>query len=166
MTAVHPAALDDAALRAACDERRTKGCGPGGQHRNKVETKIVLVHRASGVTARAGERRSQAENRAMALRRLRLSLAVEVRRPAGPPSPLWRSRVRGGRISCNPSHADFPALLAEAMDAIAGAAFDPPAAAAGLGCTPTQLVRFLGDHPPALVALNRARAARGLHPLR
>ena len=97
---MHPAALDDAALLAQCDERRTKGSGPGGQHRNKVETKVVLIHRPTGLQGMAGERRSQEENRGMALRRLRLALAVEVRTPPGDrPSPLWLSRCRGGRIA-------------------------------------------------------------------
>jgi hypothetical protein len=139
----HPASVPEEALRAACEERRTRGSGPGGQHRNKVETKVILLHRATGIEVSAGERRSQPENRRVALRRMRLALAVAVRRPGGPPSELWRSRVRDGRISCNPDHADFPALLAEALDALAAAAGDSRAAAAALACTRTQLVRFL-----------------------
>ncbi len=165
----HPACLDGEALRRLCDERRTKGSGPGGQHRNKVETKVVLTHRATGIAGQAGERRSQEQNRHVALRRLRLALAVEVRTPgaaARAPSALWRSRCREGRISCNPAHADFPSLLAEALDVLADAGGEPARAAAILACTPTQLVRLLGDHPPALAALNAARAARGLHPFR
>ncbi len=166
---VHPATLDEEALRAQCDERRTKGSGPGGQHRNKVETKVVLTHRPTGVVGQAGERRSQPENRHVAVRRLRLALAVGVRTPgaaAAAPSPLWRSRCRGGRIACNPEHADFPALLAEALDVLADADHDPRRAGAILGCTPTQLVRLLGDHPHALAALNAARVAKGMHPVR
>ena len=152
----------------------------------------MLVHRATGMVGQAGERRSQAENRRVALRRLRLVLAVAVRTAppggwaggaGGPdgagvgggaggaataraPSPLWRSRCRDGRISCNPSHEDFPALLAEAMDALTAAGWEPRPAGAALACTPTQIVRLLGDHPPALAAANAARASRGLHPLR
>ena len=167
--ALHPARLEEGALLAQCDERRTKGSGPGGQHRNKVETKVVLTHRPTGVVGRAGERRSQEETRRAALRRLRLALAVSVRSPAAAaaaPSALWRSRCRGGRIACNPGHGDFPALLAEALDALAAAAWEPRAAAAALACTPTQLVRLLADHSPALAACNAARAGRGLHPLR
>jgi hypothetical protein len=167
--APHPAALDEAALRAQCEERRTKGSGPGGQHRNKVETKVVLTHRATGVVGQAGERRSQLENRHVALRRLRLALAVGVRAPgaaAAGPSPLWRSRCRGERVACNPAHADFPALIAEALDVLAETEWDPKRAGAVLGCTPTQMVRLLADHPPALVALNAARKARGLRTLR
>jgi hypothetical protein len=163
----HPASLDDEALRAQCEERRTKGSGPGGQHRNKVETRVVLTHRATGVVGQAGERRSQPENRSVALRRLRLALAVGVRAPAAAsPSPLWRSRCRDGRVACNPAHGDFPALLAEALDVLAETGHDPKRAGAVLGCTPTQLVRLLADHPPALAALNAARAAGGLRAMR
>jgi hypothetical protein len=165
----HPARLAEKDLLARCDERRTKGSGPGGQHRNKVETKVVLTHRESGIVGQAGERRSQPENRHVALRRLRLALAVEVRSPADAavaPSDLWRSRCRGGRVSCNPAHEDFPALLAEALDVLSSCSWDTARAGAILGCTPTQIVRLLGDHAPALVALNAARTALGLRVLR
>lgn len=165
----HPARLAEEALLARCDERRTKGSGPGGQHRNKVETKVVLTDRPTGVQGQAGERRSQPENRHVALRRLRLALALAVRAPgdaAAAPSALWRSRCRGGRIACNPSHADFPALLAEALDVLAAGGWDPARAGAILGCTPTQVVRLLGDHPAAMGVLNAARDALGLHRFR
>jgi protein subunit release factor B len=44
--------------------------GPGGQHRNKVESGVRLTHRPSGVVVSASERRSQAANREMAFDRL------------------------------------------------------------------------------------------------
>ena len=166
----HPACVEPVRLLRDCVERRTRGSGPGGQHRNKVETKIVLVHGPSGVTAQAGERRHLAQNRSVAIRRLRLALAVEVRGPAGAldraPSELFRSRVRGGRIVLSPEHDDFPALLAEALDCVGAAGHDPRPAAAVLGCSPTQLVRMLADHPPALAACNAARRDAGLPALR
>jgi len=163
---VHPAALPDDALLGACDEIRRRGSGPGGQHRNKVETLVSLTHRATGVRGEAGERRSQAQNRSVALRRLRLALAVGVRAPWAGPSELWRGRCRGGRIACSERHPDRPALLAEALDALATTDWVPRDAAAELGCSATQLVRFVATHAPALVELNRRRAALGLGRLR
>ena len=44
--------------------------GPGGQHRNKTETAVRLVHRRSGITVTASERGSQGQNRELAWDRL------------------------------------------------------------------------------------------------
>jgi len=165
---VHPAALDVERLLAECRVRRTRRSGPGGQHRNKVETAVVLEHLPTGVLAEANERRSQRENQAMAVFRLRVKLALAVRLPPGEngPGPLWKSRTRAGRISVNPEHADFPALLAEALDSIAVHEFEPAAAANALGCTPSQLVKLLRLEPAALKLVNDRRAAAGLHALK
>ena len=88
----HPASLDSSHLLAVCDVRRTRRSGPGGQHRNKVETAIVLTHEPTGVQAEASERRSQAQNLSAAVFRLRVNLALAVRGPrdpaAGPQSRL------------------------------------------------------------------------------
>lgn len=43
-----------------------RGSGPGGQHRNKVETAVRLTHIPSGIQAYAATR-SQADNRQMAM---------------------------------------------------------------------------------------------------
>ena len=168
-TPVHPAALDGELLSAECDMRRLRRSGPGGQHRNKVETAVVLHHRPTGVSAEANERRSQAENRSAALFRLRVNLAIQVRRDRGPqytPSTLWRSRCAGGQISINESHNDFPAVLAEALDVIASREADVKTAATTLGCTASQLVKLLKKQPRALALVNQWRSERGLHPLK
>ena len=165
----HPAALAPDRLLADCDVRRTRRSGPGGQNRNKVETAIVLTHRPSGLVAEASERRSQAENHAAALFRLRLALALAVRTPPDSeegPSPLWRARCRDGRLAINPGHDDFPALLAEALDVLADRAMDVRAAAEALGCSASRLTGLLRDEPRALRQVNDRRAQRGLRPLR
>lgn len=170
----HPATLDDEALLRQCRRSQGRGGGPGGQHRNKVETRIVLTHGPTGVQASAAERRSARDNLRVALFRLRLALAVHVRTPVPASDPFtdtrserWKRRVTSaGRIVVNPRHRDYPALLAEALDAIYASGGDPRRAAARLGCSPTQLVRLVRHHPPALAAWNALRAAHHLHPLR
>jgi peptide chain release factor 1 len=44
--------------------------GPGGQHRNKVETAVRITHIESGLSVVAGDSKSQARNKAEAFRRL------------------------------------------------------------------------------------------------
>jgi hypothetical protein len=168
----HPARLDPDQLAAECEFHATRRSGPGGQNRNKVETAVILTHRPTGITAEAAERRTQGENRRQALSRLRLKLAIEVRRPAGlhgegpfRPSDLWRRRCRCGRIAVNPEHDDFPALLAESLDVLAETGHDPKQAAAVLGCSPSQLVKLVKHEPRALMRFNECRRQAGLHPL-
>ena len=71
--------LADAALLAQCEMDRLRGSGPGGQKRNKTESSVRLRHRATGLAALAGESRSQHENKARALRRLRERIAFDLR---------------------------------------------------------------------------------------
>jgi ribosome-associated protein len=54
--------------------------GPGGQRKNRKETAIRLTHPPSGIIVIASERRSQAQNREIAFRRLIRKLA-QLNRP-------------------------------------------------------------------------------------
>lgn len=164
---MHPAALTLADLMAQCETRRTRRSGPGGQHRNKVETAVVLTHTPSGVIAEASERRSQAENLAVAQQRLRVKLAVAVRSVADEsPSELWQSRMQSGKLRVNPEHLDFPTLLAEALDTLAANDWRLSVAAEKLGVSGTQLTNLLRDAPEALAHHNSHRAERGLAALK
>ena len=165
----HPAALPLEELLKQCEIERKRRSGPGGQHRNKVETAVVITHRPSGIQGQASERRSQDLNRQMAVQRLRVQLAIHVRAPAPPDKPqsdLWASRVHGRQLAVSSEHADFPALLAEAIDSVDSAGYDLAQAAERLGVTSSQLVKLLKLAPEAMLRLNEERAARGLRPLR
>jgi hypothetical protein len=164
---VHPARLPVAELLEQCTVRHGRRKGPGGQHRNKTDSAVALIHKPTGVEGQAGERRSQVENHRNAVKRLRLRLALEVRSKADgerAPSELWLSRCRDGRIFCSTDHADFPALLAEALDVIACRHGHLSSSAEQLACTVSQLVKFLGKEPAALARVNDIRRSYGLPP--
>lgn len=164
---MHPAALDEEQLKSESDVTRTRRGGPGGQHRNKVETAVVVTHRATGVAAEANERRSQADNLREALFRLRIRLALAIRTtPESSPSDAWNRHLRGGRVQVNAHHDDFPTLLAEVLDGLAAADGNLPEVAETLGTSSSQLVKFLKLEPAAFRMINEQRQARGLHLLK
>ncbi|MGC3972182.1 MAG: peptide chain release factor-like protein [Pirellulales bacterium] len=166
---IHPAMFDDERLLVECSRQTTRRSGPGGQHRNKTETAVVLTHLPTGVRAEANESRSQLQNLESALFRLRRLLAEQLRTAVGPhssPSELWQSRTPRRRLELGDENSHFPALLAEALDRVVAHEFDFAAAAESLGVSTTQLVRFVHQSPAARQWINSERIARSLRPLR
>src|SRR5918911_3057819 len=72
-------ALTDEQLLAQCAVDTYRASGPGGQKRNKTSSAVRLRHGPSGLAAIAEESRSQHENKAWALRRLRQALYLKLR---------------------------------------------------------------------------------------
>ncbi|MEO0587289.1 MAG: peptide chain release factor-like protein [Planctomycetota bacterium] len=166
----HPAAMSDEELLARCATTRGRTGGPGGQHRNKVETAVRLVDGPTGLEGWASERRSQGENRRVALRRLRWKLAVGVRgvvELGAEPSERWRGRVtKRGTIELNAKHRDAPAMVAEALDWLADSGWDLAKAGRRLEVTGSQLVKLFKLEPSALELVNEKRKGRGERTLR
>ena len=165
----HPASIDVETLLTDCDIQRTRGSGPGGQHRNKVESAIVITHRPTGIIGQASERRSQHDNRRQAIDRLRIGLAVGYRVPVESTaiyktSALWQSRVRSGRISVSANHHDFPAMLAESLDVLSACHNDAVNAGQVLNCTASQLIKLVKKESSALEMVNRHRIRIGASP--
>ena len=173
---MHPASLSEDDLLEEVRLERTRATGPGGQHRNRVATAVRATHLPTGISTQAYERRSQLENKKMALRRLRLKLALDHRSTHADadyvapglhrPTELWRSRAHGERLSVSTQHRDFPALLAEALDTLDLYEDDVGKTAAALRVSRSQLIKFLNQEPAALAGLNSRRKGRGLRPLR
>lgn len=95
--------LDDDALLAQCEVQAHRASGPGGQHRNKAETAVRLVHAPSGVSAEGKDERSRTQNLRIALARLREKLARRAyrpppRRPTRPSRGAKQRRVEAKRL--------------------------------------------------------------------
>ncbi|HLZ57622.1 MAG TPA: peptide chain release factor-like protein [Ktedonosporobacter sp.] len=87
---------DRESLERDCDMEFFIASGPGGQHRNKVETGVRLTHRPSGIAVTATERRSQYANREAAFERMaaRLEALQRPEIPRRPTRPTAASRTR------------------------------------------------------------------------
>ena len=102
-----------------------------------METAVILTHKPTGLTAEASERRTQGENRRQALFRLRLRLALEVRRPALGPDGAAISRATSGSGDAAaagsrsiPSTTTSRPCLPKSLDVLAETGHDPKQAAA------------------------------------
>ena len=87
---------DRESLERDCDLEFFVAGGPGGQHRNKVETGVRLTHRPSGLVVTATERRSQSANRDAAYERMaaKLEAAQRVRKRRRATKPTAASQQK------------------------------------------------------------------------
>lgn len=71
------------------DVQTFRSGGPGGQHQNKKDTGVRIIHRESGARGESREHRSQLQNRRAALERL--TRTVEFK--------LWIARMAAHQIT-------------------------------------------------------------------
>ena len=171
-------ALSDEALLAQCEVDRFRASGPGGQKRNKTDSAVRLRHRPTALVGEANESRSQHENRARALRRLRLELAFMRRAPvaidacapgAAPNATLTGAlgeALSGGRFAMSARNAGFPAAIAALFDVLEACGWRLAAAAPHLGLSTSALSRALSTEDIVFRAANERRTALGLPTLR
>lgn len=161
------AALNDASLLAQCEFDRFRASGPGGQKRNKTESAVRLRHAPTGLQGEANESRSQHENRARALRRLRLTLALTLRAPvdleAFEASPLLVSALARAPSRRSP---DLLPVLGELFDVLEACTWRIGEAATVLGVPSASISRLLQVEDEVWRAAAQRRQALGLAPLR
>jgi len=155
--------LDDDALLLRCRQETYRASGPGGQHRNKTDSAVRLSVLDGMITASCANHRSQHRNKAEALRRLRITLAMEIRVPLPPESAAehwdgaWKLGLKDRR---------YASFLAHVFDVLAHNDWAVGHAAEGLGVSTGKLVRSLSHDPAAWNAVNQARGKIGLVNLR
>jgi hypothetical protein len=145
--------LTDAQLLVQCCVDTYRASGPGGQKRNKTSSAVRIRHPPSGIIVIAEESRSQHENRARALRRLRQALYLKLREPLTPAAlkpeclaarpDFGPARDGDGRLHLGRKDPRFwPAagVVLDVLEAIEARAAD---AAAALGTTTANLIDFL-----------------------
>ena len=145
--------LDDAGLSALCKLEFFKGTGPGGQKRNKTSSAVRVFLPGFDAAATDCTERSQTRNRANALRKLKIEIAMTHRvSPALPPD----------RPVCALSSPDYPLWLAHVLDVFAESAFDHRKTAARLGVSASSLVKNFFRDPGLWQRLQEELASGGL----
>ncbi|MBI5723246.1 MAG: peptide chain release factor-like protein [Planctomycetes bacterium] len=170
--------LSDERLVAQCDLHTYRSSGPGGQHRNKVSSAVRLLHRPTGITAHGDDSRSQHQNKRLAISRLRMNIALRIRRPVDPANCTIPAIVREcvflpknagpdslKRIAIGRKDFRFwpvAAWLLDLLDACQGRLAD---AAGILGVTSSNLTHVLESDRHLLAATQEIRKRHNCRPI-
>ena len=168
--------LSDQQLLAQCALDTYRASGPGGQKRNKTSSAVRLRHLPSGLIVIAEESRSQHENRARALRRLRQALYLKLRSdipaemltPEGlGKQPGYReARNSAGRLDLGRKDQRFWPAVGIVLDVLQVVEARVSDAAAALGISTGNLIDFLSCDPKVWEQANVLRGRFGQKPLR
>jgi len=161
--------LADGELLSQCEVDTYRASGPGGQTRNITSSAVRLRHGPTGLIVIAEESRSQHENRARALRRLREAIALARRNtidPAGPPPACVADALaRNAGLRVSRRHADYFRIVQYVLDVLAAKGASVADCAAAVGVSTAQLVRFFRCANKLWAEVNRMRAELWQRPL-
>src|SRR4051812_2353034 len=151
------AGLTDEQLLAQCAVDTYRASGPGGQKRNKTSSAVRIRHAPSGLLVIAEESRSQHENRARALRRLRQAVYLKLRRDLAPDQlsaaalaahpEYCDARDRAGKLNLGAKDPRFWPAVGVVLDVLQALQARVGDAAAALGVSTGNLIDFLSASP-------------------
>jgi hypothetical protein len=169
-------ALTDEQLLAQCEVDTYRASGPGGQKRNKTSSAVRLRHPPTGLLVIAEESRSQHENKAKALRRLRQALFLQLREglTASAQTPealasrpeLAQVRTTAGRLQVGRKDARFWPAAGVVLDVLQAVGARVSDAARLLGISTGNLIAFLATEPKLWEQANQLRQRHGQKPLK
>jgi hypothetical protein len=168
--------LTEDQLLAQCEVDTYRASGPGGQKRNKTSSAVRLRHPPTGLLVIAEESRSQHENKAAALKRLRQALFLHLRDEVPPDSrtpealtthpDFAPARDRDGRLHLSAKNPHFWPAVGVVLDVLTACEARVADAATLLGTSTGNLVDFLQTEPKVWQEANRIRTLFGQKPLK
>jgi len=164
--------LSDDLLLRQCEVDTYRASGPGGQKRNKTSSAVRIRHLPSQLIVIAEESRSQYENKAKALRRLRKAFYLKLRLPLQiMVEEGWLSKHpeilpaldKQGRLSVGSKNPSFLPTVAVLLDMIELCQARVSEVADALGASTASVVSFLKQDDKVWESLNQYRQKFGQH---
>lgn len=163
--------LTEDQLLAQCEVDTYRASGPGGQKRNKTSSAVRLRHPPTGLIVIAEESRSQHDNKAKALKRLRRALFLELRDPVAPEAlpthpDLLPLRTKTERLEASAKNPLFWPAAGVLLDALSQARGQVSTAAEWLAISTANFIDILAADPKLWQQANHLRIQFDLKPLR
>ncbi len=165
--------LTDAQLLAQCEVDTYRASGPGGQKRNKTSSAVRLRHPPSGLLVIAEESRSQHENKAKALRRLRQAFFLKIRDHLADDqlvlvaqrTEVVQAKTSAGRLDVGRRDARFWPAAGLVLDVLEAQQAHVGETARRLDISTGNLIAFLQADPKVWEQTNQLRERFGLNKL-
>jgi len=156
--------LTDDQLLGQCEVDTYRASGPGGQKRNKTSSAVRLRHLPSGLLVIAEESRSQHDNKAKALKRIRQALYLKLREPIPPDAAIPEidaAKNRAGRLDVGRKDARFWPAVGRVLDLLETMEARVSDAAQRVDVSTGNLVSFLEIEPKVWEEVNHLRQRFG-----
>jgi len=147
--------LSDSELLKKCEISAYKGSGPGGQHRNKTNSGVKLKI-CNTLETYSCDDRSAHINKLLALKKLRLKIALQIREKPTEQIPFPFPGA-SGKIS--PDNALYPQFIADILDRINFCKGDLAEAAKIWGLSKSALNKIILQDKKVLEAFQKIRSA-------
>ena len=125
--------LSDEDFLRECKLDWFQASGPGGQKRNRKYSAVRLKHLPTDITVEVVQSRSQNENRHIAVRKLKLQIAISIE----------GTIVKSFRANVSMSNDEYPVCVAGVFDALKQYRFSVSDAAKEIGLSTSKLIKFL-----------------------
>ena len=162
--------LNDRQFLQQCRCDTYMASGHGGQKRNRTYSAVRLTHLETGLSVIAEESRSQGENRIKALKRLRMALALYIRKAPSAESFTMPEEIRSFfREDCplqiNKKNSQYPLFCATVLDVVYMEGGRIGDASRVLNTSTGRLNKFLSRDKDLFISVNELRAHFKLKPL-
>ncbi|MBM3994568.1 MAG: peptide chain release factor-like protein [Planctomycetes bacterium] len=166
--------LTDSQLLAQCEVDTYRASGPGGQKRNKTSSAVRIRHLPSGMIVIAEESRSQHENKAKALKRLRQAFFLKLREPiraeelsaVSQREALASARSSSGKLDVGRKDVRYWPLVGLVLDVLEATEARVSDTAHTLAISTGNLIGFLESDPKVWEQANQMRSRFGHKPLK
>ena len=159
--------LSDADLLKLCETSAYKGAGPGGQHRNKtssgVKIKLIINNEKLiiDLESYACDDRSSHVNKLLALKKLRLKIALQAREEPALQIPF---AFPGSNGKISEDNKFYPEFIADILDRIKAFSGDLSEAAKVWGLSKSALNKIIMQNKKVLETFQKIRSAASATP--
>ena len=150
--------LSDRELISLCRVESFRASGPGGQHRNTSDSAVRITLKQSRMSTYATTSRSQHKNKAEAIKKLRILIAMEMRNEN---SLTWTDSFKIGK-----NDKRYAAFISSILDVFYHSEWKIGTTSKKLKISTGKLNRVLNSNPLLLARVNHERLRIGLKVLR